>query len=45
VTEYFLTAADAIRANKQRYAEAESRARRQRPGRPVYYDVGDGASG
>jgi predicted AAA+ superfamily ATPase len=44
-TEYFLAAAEDLRDNKRRYAEAEARARRQRPGRPVYYDVGDGARG
>jgi AAA+ superfamily predicted ATPase len=38
VTEYFLTAVENVRANKERYAEAEARAREQRPSRPVYYD-------
>jgi ATP-dependent 26S proteasome regulatory subunit len=48
VTEYFLTAVEAVRANRERYAEAERRAREQRPRRPVYFDdlamagVGDG---
>jgi ATP-dependent 26S proteasome regulatory subunit len=36
-TDYFLRAVDAVRANKERYAEAEQRARKQRPQRPVYF--------
>jgi predicted AAA+ superfamily ATPase len=43
VTEYFLDAIETLSSNKDRYAEAEARARRQHPSRPVYYDVGDGA--
>jgi SpoVK/Ycf46/Vps4 family AAA+-type ATPase len=39
-TEYFLDAVETVRENKARYAEAEARARRQRPSRPVYYDQG-----
>jgi ATP-dependent 26S proteasome regulatory subunit len=38
LTEYFLEAAAAVRANKERYAAAEARARLQRPARPVYFD-------
>jgi ATP-dependent 26S proteasome regulatory subunit len=38
VTEYFLTAVETVRANRERYAEAERRAREQRPRRPVYFD-------
>jgi transitional endoplasmic reticulum ATPase len=37
-TEYFLRAVEAVRENKTRYAEAEARARTQRPSRPVYFD-------
>jgi hypothetical protein len=33
-TEYFLSAVETVRANRQRYAEAEARARQQRPSRP-----------
>jgi SpoVK/Ycf46/Vps4 family AAA+-type ATPase len=44
VLTYFLEAIDAVRANKERYAQAEAQARQQRPSRPVYYDLaGDGA--
>jgi shikimate kinase len=39
LTDYFLTAVDTVRQNKQRYAEAEAQARRQRPARPPYFDV------
>ena len=38
-TEYFLLAVEAVRANKQRYAEAEARARQQRPTRSVWYEI------
>jgi transitional endoplasmic reticulum ATPase len=38
VTDYFITAVETVRDNKARYAEAETRARQQRPSRPVYYD-------
>jgi hypothetical protein len=38
VTDYFITAVDTVRDNKSKYAEAEARARQQRPSRPVYYD-------
>jgi predicted AAA+ superfamily ATPase len=36
-TDYFVKAAETVRANKARYAEADAQARRQRP-RPAYYD-------
>jgi SpoVK/Ycf46/Vps4 family AAA+-type ATPase len=39
LTEYFLEAGVVVRANKQRYAAAEARARLQRPSRPVYFDA------
>ncbi len=42
MSEYFRDALQTLRANKERYAEAESRARQQRPSRPVYYDVAEG---
>jgi len=42
VSAYFLDAIETVRSNKERYAEAESRARQQRPSRPVYYDVAEG---
>jgi AAA+ superfamily predicted ATPase len=37
-TDYFLDAIEGVRANKTRYAEADARARQQRPRRPVYFD-------
>ena len=37
-TEYFLLAVETVRANKQRYAEAEARARAQHPQRPSFFD-------
>ena len=43
VTNYFLDAIEAVRHNKQRYAEAERAARARRPIRPTYYDQGPGA--
>ncbi len=36
---YFLDAIETVRTNKERYAQAESQARQQRPTRPVYYDL------
>ena len=36
-TDYFLAAIDTVRANKELYAQADARARQQRPVRPVYY--------
>src|SRR5207237_7616356 len=38
-TEYFLEAIETVRANKGRYAEAEARAREQRPERPAWFDA------
>jgi transitional endoplasmic reticulum ATPase len=38
LTDYFLAAVETVRANKERYAQAESRARKQRPQRPVWFD-------
>jgi hypothetical protein len=38
-TDDFLAAAEAVRANKERYARAEAHVREQRPQRPVYYDI------
>lgn len=37
-TAYFLSAVGTVRENKARYAQAEARARMQRPARPVYFD-------
>jgi tRNA A37 threonylcarbamoyladenosine biosynthesis protein TsaE len=39
-TDYFLKAVEVVRDNKARYAEAEARARVQRPSRPGFFDVG-----
>jgi ATP-dependent 26S proteasome regulatory subunit len=36
--DYFLRAIETVRANKQRYAEAEARARANRPNRPPFFD-------
>jgi ATP-dependent 26S proteasome regulatory subunit len=38
LTDYFLDAAATVSANKRRYAEAEARARRQRPLRGPHFD-------
>ena len=38
LTDYFLRAAETVRANKARYAEADARARLQRPLRAPHYD-------
>ena len=38
LTEYFATAAEGVALNKQRYADAEARARRQRPVRGPHFD-------
>src|SRR6185503_2625922 len=38
-TEYFLTAVEGVRANKERYAVAEARARQNRPSRPPWFDM------
>jgi ATP-dependent 26S proteasome regulatory subunit len=37
VTEYFVNAVEALRANKERYAQAEAVARAQRPNRPAFF--------
>ncbi len=37
-TEYFLRAVETVRENKARYAEADARARTQRPSRPIFFD-------
>ncbi|HEU4629873.1 MAG TPA: AAA family ATPase [Gemmatimonadaceae bacterium] len=37
--DYLLAAADVVRGDKARYAEAEARARARRPTRPPYFDV------
>jgi transitional endoplasmic reticulum ATPase len=37
-TDYFLAAVESVRQNKERYAEAEARARTQRPQRPHYFE-------
>jgi transitional endoplasmic reticulum ATPase len=39
LTEYLLAAVETVRANKERYAEAEAHARQQRPQRPVWFDA------
>jgi ATP-dependent 26S proteasome regulatory subunit len=38
MTEYFLSAVETVKENKVKYAEAEARARQQRPSRPAFYD-------
>jgi len=40
-TEYFLAAVETVRANKERYAVAEARARSQRPVRPHWFGISD----
>jgi ATP-dependent 26S proteasome regulatory subunit len=42
--DYFLRAIDTVRANKQRYAEAEARARAHRPNRPSFFDFAEMAA-
>ena len=39
--DYFVEAANTVRANRERYAEAEARARTMRPTRPAIFDVPD----
>jgi shikimate kinase len=39
LTEYFLEAVATVRANKERYAQAEARARQQRAARPPYFEL------
>lgn len=41
-TAYYLEAVREVRVNKERYAEAEAQARKQRPARPVIYRTADG---
>lgn len=43
ITDYFLAALETVRANKERYVEAEARARQQRPARPPWFDMFGGA--
>lgn len=38
-TDYFLEAIATVRENKERYAEAEARARQQHPNRPSFFDA------
>jgi hypothetical protein len=38
-TEYFLTAIETVRRNKEQYAEAEARARMRHPVRPAMFDA------
>jgi len=38
-TEYFLSAIETVRTNKQQYAEAEARARMRHPVRPPMFDA------
>jgi transitional endoplasmic reticulum ATPase len=38
LTNYLLAAVVSLRDNKERYAQAEAQARKQRPARPVYYN-------
>jgi len=38
-TEYYLDAVREVRINRQRYAEAEAQARKQRPARPLIYRI------
>ena len=41
-TDYFLSAVETVRTNKERYAEAEARARQQRPARPHWFEMFNG---
>ena len=38
--DYFSDAANTVRTNRERYAEAEAKARATRPIRPPFFDVG-----
>jgi transitional endoplasmic reticulum ATPase len=38
LTDYFRIAVETVKDNKKKYAEAEARARQQRPTRPVFYE-------
>ena len=40
-TEYYLDAIRKVRANRQRYAEAEAQRAKQRPMRPIIYRTAD----
>jgi ATP-dependent 26S proteasome regulatory subunit len=42
VTEYLLAAIETVRANKQRYAQAEAAARQRQSSRPSWFDVVNG---
>ncbi|MGH9854709.1 MAG: AAA family ATPase [Blastocatellia bacterium] len=42
-TEYFISAIETVNYNKERYAEAEMRARQQRPARPPWFGPFGGA--
>lgn len=42
-TSYFVAAAESVRQNKDRYAQAEAVARHQRPTRPAWFDIAAGA--
>ena len=44
LSEYFLAAIANVKANKQKYAEAEARARLNRPPRPPWFDVFNGSA-
>ena len=41
-TEYFTRAIETLRANKERYAEAEAQARMKPTARPAFFDAGGG---
>jgi hypothetical protein len=43
LVDYFLAAVEAVAANAKKYAEAEARARANRPPRPPWFDVYHGA--
>jgi SpoVK/Ycf46/Vps4 family AAA+-type ATPase len=38
LTDYFVRAVETVKENKAKYAQAEARARQQRPSRPAFYD-------
>jgi transitional endoplasmic reticulum ATPase len=40
VTDYFLRAIETVRANKEKYQQAEERARDKHPSRPPWFDIG-----
>jgi ATP-dependent 26S proteasome regulatory subunit len=37
-TDYYVAAAETVRSNKEKYAEAEARANASRPSRPVWFN-------